>query len=343
MCTSRLESVAAASRRRLPNSTFQCTPIDHARVWPDTAGLAATAVVVVLSSSPTTKRLAQVLPSWDRFLLGPRVALVAHVSPEQDRSMVSSVLGLQRAPRCRLALPSDHACSCTANGNPTIMVRRRVALPAGLSGQEGRLDVRPKSFCSAHGMEYVVSTKAYTLPMLTLEALQHFDFFAKVDVDTFMLRPVDVAATMMSEGAHWLHTFDVTSAYSSRCSVTLQEHLTPYLIGAGCTARQTPSAHALAAVRGAWPTFYSNFVAGWLGLFQAPQMLQYAQYWWSWPGGWRYRWSDQEFWGAALSVAEAWRRVVNLSGWRGQRFVHCDGRATLHGLIPQCMLLLAQT
>ena len=174
--------------------------------------------------------------------------------------------------------------------------------------------------------------------MLLLEALSHFDFFAKVDVDVYVTRPIEIASPMLRQRAHWLHTFDVQGAWSRGCSSTLHAHMQPYLAAAGCTTEDAPTAFALANRPGAWPTFYTNFVAGWLGLFQSPQLLQFAQYWWSWPGGWRYRWSDQEFWTAALSVTDSWAHVVNHSEWRGTRFLHCDAHAT-RGYVPECQKL----
>ena len=124
----------------------------------------------------------------------------------------------------------------------------------------------------------MLGTKWYTLEMLRLEVLDAFDFFAKVDVDVFWLQAVDLAAVAAAQRAHWLHSFDVESAFSPRCSRTLHSLLPAYLEAAGCG-----EAHAAAAAaRDPRTTFYSNFVMGWLGLFQSPQLLGFAQYWWSW-------------------------------------------------------------
>lgn len=326
------------SRRLIVNHTLRCTPVDYTRAWPSAA--ATVAVVVASTSEAVTMRLSQVLPSWDRHLLSRSgVALVMHHSLDQPPSFVAAKLHLQLS-RCGVDLPThDHHCACTHDGNQAILVRREFAAPAGLRTGEPSADLlrfRPKGFCSAHGMEYVIGTKSFVLQVLTLEVLEYFDFFAKVDVDVFVVQPVDIAAAMRRANAHWLHTFDVDSAKSPQCTGTLAEHLKPYLAGAGCSVTDAPAAHELAATPArAWPTFYSNFVAGWLGLWTSPQVLQYAQYWWAWPGGWRFRWTDQEFWAAALSVTGSWPRVLNLSGWRDSRFVHCDERA-MRGRDPRC-------
>ena len=74
------------------------------------------------------------------------------------------------------------------------------------------------------------------------------------------------------------------------------------------------------------PIYYGNFLAMWLGVFQSPQALEFGQFWYDWPGGWRYRWVDQEFWPAALWLLGSSGKVVDGKSWRSTGFAHCaDG------------------
>ena len=72
--------------------------------------------------------------------------------------------------------------------------------------------------------------------------------------------------------------------------------------------------------------YYGNFLGGWNGLFRSPQMLSYADFWFSWSGGWWHRWTDQQFWPHALYVTNATGGVISLEHHRRHRaFVHVGG------------------
>ena len=80
--------------------------------------------------------------------------------------------------------------------------------------------------------------------------------------------------------------------------------------------------------------YYSNFIVGWLGLFQSPQLLQYAEFHWSWPGGWRFRWGDQQFWTHALWLANltGGTRLVDRSEWQTPHMVHSHTPCASHAV-----------
>ena len=59
---------------------------------------------------------------------------------------------------------------------------------------------------------------------------------------------------------------------------------------------------------------------------RSPQMLSYADFWFSWSGGWWHRWTDQQFWPHALYVTNATGGVISLEHHRRHRaFVHVGG------------------
>ena len=153
--------------------------------------------------------------------------------------------------------------------------------------------------------------------MLHLEALDYFDFFLKVDVDVRVWKPMHtvVAHTMHEHGAHFLHTMQRCDEPIS-CDASLNDSLVAYVSGAACPHTPSPELLTKRCV------YYANFIAGWLGLFQSPQMLQYSEAWWAWPGGWRYRWTDQQFWTYALWVTNM-SRIADMAVWRRRRwFTH---------------------
>ena len=55
-------------------------------------------------------------------------------------------------------------------------------------------------------------------------------------------------------------------------------------------------------------------------------MRSYADFWFSWSGGWWHRWTDQQFWPHALYVTNASGGVISLEHHRRHRaFVHVGG------------------
>ena len=127
---------------------------------------------------------------------------------------------------------------------------------------------------------------------------------------------VRVSEAMVTNDAYFLHTmvlpwdgYPRINNPSCRITTTLGASLLAYLESARCDMLGRPSKKLLrlCALRAtpqyapcarserllaprSPPAFYTNFIAGWLGLFQSPQMLQFAEAWYFWPGSWRFRW-----------------------------------------------------
>ena len=85
--------------------------------------------------------------------------------------------------------------------------------------------------------------------------------------------------------------------------------------------------------------YYANFIGGWLGFFTAPEVLQSSGLVKSWPGVWKYRWGDQQYWtryqyffftssginhwkNRILGLYAGYKDVVDLSFLRGRYFSH---------------------
>ena len=216
-------------------------------------------------------------------------------------------------------------CGVTQRRHPILLLHSLFDAPHGL--RETSLEVQPAAYKACyhrHTFEYALGTKHYTLPTLTLDVMDHFDFFVKLDVDVRLLAHVDINKEMTTRGAYWLQGTDDGVA-SEICQATLNVCLQAFVQSHGTRcSRQPPSYLLKPRIR----SFNSPFVAAWLGTLQAPLVLQYAQLWWTWPGGWDHRWGDQEFWMHALWLAQVnHTRVANVSHewWLtkgGNRFQH---------------------
>ena len=181
--------------------------------------------------------------------------------------------------------------------------------------------------------------------------LDYFDFFVKLDVDIrfrFEFSRKQIADDMIRNNAVLLHTRELPferSVPECRLTITLGESLTAYLKTSRCAALGSPTQVMLHRP----PAYYSNFLAGWLGLFQSPQLLQFAEFWYFWPGSWRFRWcdclalhlscscrvtppmhaqhrTDQQFWTHALWLTNTSHLVSDRTEWRYLRhFKHYSG------------------
>ena len=101
----------------------------------------------------------------------------------------------------------------------------------------------------------------------------------KLDVDTLLLARANPLDLMVQNGKYWLHTREI--ALNVDCGATIMDAVASYTKAAACEDGRpepfdTPNA----------TTFYGNFIAGWLGLFQSPQLLAFSEFWYAWPGGW---------------------------------------------------------
>lgn len=272
------------------------------------------------------------MSNLDHHLLAPHIWLLIQVDTNADVQLadVQRALGL-RSPGVSCAnLPFDLSADGynllhTPAGNPMLVRLQALALPAQLGGSLREAgSFRPAEYNGCHPqqrLEYSAATKWYAHGLLRLRAMDYFDFFIKIDIDVTLLRRQDPAAELVARDAWWLHTATFPAQVPAKCDGSLADATRAFLQPG---AANCPSGLVPEQVLRRTPVFYSNYVAGWLGLFQSPQMLAYSEHWWGWPGGWRHRWGDQTFWSHALYVTNATKRVADLTVWRTEpaSFVH---------------------
>lgn len=295
-----------------PQFSFDCLPIQYARQWPQHPETIKVAVVVVISNQKYLSQLSCAFPSWDAHLLSSAIIPIVHIDMSVGTSNVLQELRL-RITACAAAF-SQHVCGITHNENVVVLILKEFMHPASINVEQSK-EIHSKGDC-AQTVEYGLFTKYYCFPMLQLDVLNAFDFFAKIDADITFTKTVDLVDVLWNEESYFMHTLQMESDYPP-CALTLQQSTWTYTQAAACAFSPPDDFRPLRKV------FYSNFVVGWLGLFQSPQMLQYAEFWWSWPGGWRFRWSDQQFWTTALFVgAVDSKHVTDMSVWRDDAFHH---------------------
>ena len=185
----------------------------------------------------------------------------------------------------------------------------------------------PNTFCGKpnhFSAEYVVGTKWFSFPMFLEPVMGHFDFWLKIDVDVCFLSAVrdDIIAPLVTNRAIFFHSHHTQE--NPVCEATLGEFMQLYarsMRAKACSDTREPPWPAWGQPN-AYPTVaFSNFVGGWLGFWQSPAVLHFARLWWEWDGGWSYRWSDQQFWIAALWMMNRndSASVVDLTAWRATR------------------------
>ena len=295
-----------------------------ARRWPDQAKDARTAVVSMLTSQKYLAQLALSLPSWDAHLLStsPLTALVVQADATRLReydvlhALAARGTVLRPAPAC-IPLPNATGWSghLTPRGNLLLLLVRAVRPPPHVGSLAAAARRRPREYAGCHPtqtMEYSVGTKWFGAEMLRLEVLDAFDFVLKVDTDTaFVARPRPSAARrMLSARAYLMHTGHLFKQTGS-CARTL-----PHATQAFLSARRCPSDLVPAPVLEAPLSYGSCLLGAWLGWLQSPLILDYSEHWWTWMGGWRHRWGDQEFWTHALHVARGADRLIDASDMR---------------------------
>lgn len=294
-----------------------------------------TAVLLVVTNAHLMSKLASAWPSWDEFFLAEHTWPLLQIDPSRlTPEQVASSLRLHPGgSSCELPprLHSHgHTCWRTERHHPVLLRASPLEIPPALGETlDEAAAFRSPRFCHAkHTGEYLVGTKWYVWALYRLAALDHFDFFLKVDLDVVFRRPLRPAPAhaMALTGATFAHTqrLPLTDAESA-CGLTLDDATAAYLRAAECGDAATE-----AATGASFPRFfyYSNVMGGWLGLFRSPQLMAYAQHWWSWPGGWWSRWGDQQFWPHALHVVAnvSEREVLKLDHWRRRGdFVHLGG------------------
>jgi hypothetical protein len=118
-------------------------------------------------------------------------------------------------------------------------------------------------------------------------------FFAKIDVDVCFRTRVDVAQTLVERSTdrdapiHFLHTKLTTD--NEACDRTLGGFVQAYTAEHACCANEQTAEYQPTGHLPQVP--YSNLIAGWLGFWQSPRVLHFANAWHKWQGGWVHRWT----------------------------------------------------
>ena len=108
----------------------------------------------------------------------------------------------------------------------------------------------------------------------SIEALDFFDFWLKIDSDVAFQHPAPFLEQMTTHGAHFMHT--MIRKENPGMAQDLLNCTAAYLATAGCSHLQPeamPDPHSV---------FYGNAIGGWLGLWQSPQALTHNMHWWTW-------------------------------------------------------------
>ena len=277
-----------------------------------------TAAAVVLTHRRYLDNLRLTFPSWDEHFLSPRQAVViqAHAGNFYENDIVTALRLRRSACTPPTLQESGWQAYLTQRDHLVLLTVRALMVPPQLESMKVAEHLRPPSYKSCHRSHkavYSLGTKWYSYEMLNLEALDYFDFVWKLDTDTGFAAPMrqTIADYLVSNGGYWLSTGSGPKYDTPGCTTSLPDATESYLRAAGCSKallKHQELTHPY--------TFGSCFVGGWLGLLQSPQFLSYAQFWWTWPGGWTHRWGDQQFWTHALAVCNATEFHINIPSIR---------------------------
>ena len=317
-----------------PTYSFACSPFQPARAWPKAQPEAA----VVLGLSSRAYLHAVNLTNWDELLLSSTTSLI--VQADSTRMIIDDVIeawALRRVTGCPLpeALRRDgwHRLH-TPRGHLVLLLMRPLAVPPHLGSSLDDVSTRrPRGYTGCHPrhtLEYSAATKWYAHSALRLEALSYFDVMIKVDVDVILTvrQSPSAAELLVRQQAYWLHTASFKQVPAA-CDGGLAEVTRAFLKASACPPLPIADDRRLDHTH----VFYSNYVAGWLGMLHSPQVLAHSEHWFAAAAGWYYRWGDQTFWTHALLVAGVpVERIIDRTTWRDERqFVH-TGHAVRAGV-----------
>ena len=296
--------------------------------YPSDATVARTAIVLFVSNAAVLARFSDSgnFLTWDEYLLGPQEVAVIFYPAEMAalRSNLATSLSLQLCKTTRPAGKVAKNCESwtTGRGNSLLTCAAAVDVPASYGHNlTGARQTHLPTFCGVGTTgEYVVATKWYTLPMLAEPILRTFDYWAKIDVDVCFRTSMKLTHTLVKSGSWFVHTR--LQQDNEACERSLGQFMSQYTKDHGCCA--TPEALLWRESSPHLPqAVYANFVAGWLGFWQSDQLLYFARQWHAWEGGWRYRWTDQQFWMPALRVTNvSEERITFLPNLRYRVFEH---------------------
>eukprot|EP00760_Papus_ankaliazontas_P006665 PhM_4_TR13131/c0_g1_i1/m.17990 len=146
---------------------------------------------------------------------------------------------------------------------------------------------------------YIQGTRWYTHDIFFEPHVLRYDFWIKLDVDIWFFRPVpyNVVGEMVKRGALFMHTGMVDNGHG--CSDELQGAIEAY-----CEERNLrPVAEGQTWFTNDKWTFYTNFVATWVGFHASREHLELAKYLNEFPNGFfKHRWTDQSLFNKVFGV-----------------------------------------
>lgn len=337
---------------RAPETSMEperCDASFNRAAHPPSAAEAWTAVILLLTSLGQLERWVEMgnYPTWVAQFINPKVVPIifyptaepwfkshepkyAHSSSWQAKSL--------RARRCPEPDANVTGTKCTKWVNDklqlilTCPIDMVIPLLYGGNLQASRA-IRPASFCG-RGLfngEYTVANKWVVYPMFKEPILDYFDYFAKIDVDVCFRRPVqlgDIIEPLLLSRSHFFHSGLLRD--NPACEATLGDFMQLYHSQFPCpgwrAAAMSPPWKPFGEVYEHPPVSYGNFIGGWLGFWQSERVLHFARLWWEWAGGWVHRFTDQQYWMAALWVMGANETVLDLSRLRYSLFRHSKAR-----------------
>ena len=282
-----------------------CIPFTRSgNAYPSRSSYRAAAVTLVTDRAWALSMKAN-FASWDRYLLNEQTAMVI-----AGPACVTAARALSWSHHTRNISGCDAWLTPLRNLGFTCSVEPYVPnLYGGTLRNAQSLYPRTQRNCSRRKADYPVATKWYAHAMPYLPIMQRFDFFIKVDVDVCMRSTAPLVDYMVLDGSYFAHTgFIREDACLYAGSAQFMQKT------AGHFGRHLPTEFEVIP--------FSNFIAGWLPLFERPGFRSFATAWRDFELGWVYRWGDQQYWMLAMWRGNVEHQVLNAQFMRDVCFEH---------------------
>ncbi|KAA8494329.1 hypothetical protein FVE85_4304 [Porphyridium purpureum] len=329
------------------NPLLKFTPNRHVPVLDDTRS----AIIVALMGRRYEDGVAEVIDSWQQFLLGLKpstsyviivvllggskaavddfVQLISNsVDPldcevEHRRAFCAKMAALDGGYRIFIARES---------GMHVWVTFRPVIIPSSFGrvshlpfAEFSKLQKKKCKSCCQFTLQYAYATNWYGFELPFLKVIDYFDFVFKFDADMRACRsaPMDMVGDMIRTRAVYMTSQTLTDR---KCSGTNKELLFHFLAKEEqrCGFRIHPQANEHMW----WDDQlvpYSNFFGVWLGLLTSPEVSRFAVEYRDFTTGlWENRWGDQQFWSNiwGLFFPHAYNEhVLNLEEWRSSGLI----------------------
>ena len=171
----------------------------------------------------------------------------------------------------------------------------------------------PKRFSTNYG--YTKMTNWYSYHLLNLQLLDFFDYAGKLDNDVSFVKPFpepNLPRKMAVGNRKMLVTQKQWYYDDPRIANGVEPCLASFIQQESKMCSSGSLQPAGWRDQTFWEsnfnaTFRAHFLVFWLGLYQAPEVKQMAQYWNEWHprGMWDFRWGDQQWWPRPIAVFES--------------------------------------